>query len=185
MWTDARTQEKHLKISDLAIRSCLWPEIPLLSMYITEIRPHGQIKTECSRWKYLQQPQLWIIRCPYRQQNTLNTVEQWEDATHNYMYQIDESQNNIDQKKPNSRENILYDSIVQRWAKLMVLLKAVWPYFWAAGTRRSKSGFWKLVMSCFSTWMLVTEGRCSVSRLVPSSPVFSWHGNHGFMKADW
>lgn len=103
-------------------------------------------------------PNYELPRCPYRQQNILNTVEQREDTTHNYMYHIDESQNNIDQKKLNSRENILCHSIVQKWAKLMVSLKAVWPYVWAAVTRRGKSGFWKLVMSGSSTWMLVTEG---------------------------
>ena len=74
------------------------------------------------------------------------------------MYHVDESQIKIEQKKPNSKENILYDSTVPKRAKLMVPLEVDGPSFQAAVMRRGKSGFWKLVMSCFSIWMLVTQG---------------------------
>jgi len=87
--------------------------------------------------------------------------------------------------KRSQTQNIRYDSIVQKYVKLMVPLEVDWPYFWPAVTRRGKSGFWKLVMSSFLIWLLVTQGWCSVSRLVPSSLVFSWHGDHGFAKAGW
>lgn len=41
-------------------------------------------------------------------------MEQWEDKIHNYMYHVDESQIKTEQKKPNSKESILYDSTVPK-----------------------------------------------------------------------